>query len=96
MAAKKHPHQLRLDPDVDAEVKAIADETGLSQIEVIRQMVGAGAKAIKENGYKLPLPLHFKVTEKKSSYPAPPATPRRSSVELNEPKETLPGAQAGD
>lgn len=68
---KKTPHQLRLDPDIDDEVKKIADVTGLPQIEIMRQMVTAGVKVIKANGYKLTLPLKLEL--------APDETPKNSS-----------------
>lgn len=76
---KQHPKGIRLDPDVAAEVQKISEVTGLPQTEVIRQLVNAGARAIKDNGYKLPLPLGFRAYEaepslgspKSSSYPSP-------------------------
>ena len=63
---KRPPRQVRLDDDIEAEVKKIADATDLPQIEIIRQMIRAGVLAIKENDYDLPLPLRLKVLSKKS------------------------------
>lgn len=67
---KKPPHQLRLDPETDAEVETIAKATGLPKVEVMRQMVAAGVKVIKANGYKLTLPLRLKLDESAVSSPA--------------------------
>ncbi len=60
---KRPPRQVRLDEDVEAEIKKIAEVTSLSHIEIIRQTIKAGVLAIKENGYRLPLPLHLNVAE---------------------------------
>ncbi|MDB6022971.1 MAG: hypothetical protein JWQ04_2828 [Pedosphaera sp.] len=66
---KKNPRGIRLDPDIDEEVKKIAELTDLPESEVIRQMVGAGVRAIKKNGYKLELPLLLKVIESGGAFP---------------------------
>lgn len=58
---KRPPRQVRLEQETDAEIKKIAEVTDLPEIEVIRQAVKAGVRAIKENGYKLPLPLQLRV-----------------------------------
>lgn len=58
---KNNPRQLRLDDEVEKEVKEIAKLTKLPEIEIIRQMVSAGVSAIKANGYKLPLPLRLTI-----------------------------------
>lgn len=76
---KRSPARIRLDPEIEDEVKTIAEATGLSQVEVIRQMVRAGAQAIKANGYKLTLPLKLEVSGQ-TTYP--PLVPRHS--EMNE------------
>ena len=81
---KRTPRQLRLDGDTDKEVKKIADVTGLSQIEIIRQAVRAGVQAIKDNNYKLPLPLKLQVVAESEASVFPPGTSAR--VELNEPR----------
>lgn len=86
---KQHPKGIRLDPDVLAEVQKIAEVTGLPQTEVIRQLVSAGARAIKENGYKLPLPLVFKAYEADPSPASPPGAsypPARQQVARAEDK----------
>lgn len=58
---KRFPSHIRLDEATEAEIKKIAEVTGLSQIEVIRQLVKAGIAAIKEAGYELRLPLKLRV-----------------------------------
>jgi hypothetical protein len=58
---KRPPKQVRLDPEIESEVKKIAEVTNLTDIEIIRQMVRAGVLAIKNNGYKMELPLQLEV-----------------------------------
>ncbi|MCX6922869.1 MAG: ribbon-helix-helix domain-containing protein, partial [Verrucomicrobia bacterium] len=58
---KRPPKQVRLDEEIEAEIKKIADVTGLSEVEIIRQMVKAGVVALKEIGYTCPTPLRVKV-----------------------------------
>ena len=60
---KRPPRQVRLDDDIEAEIKKIAEITSLPQIEVIRQLIKAGVFAGKDIGYQLPLPLRMKVLE---------------------------------
>lgn len=72
------------------EVDKIAELTGLSQVEVMRQMVRAGCAAIKENGYKLSLPLKLEVQEeaqKKSRSTYPANLPHGSALNENHPKK---------
>ena len=67
---KRPPRQVRLEEDLESEIKKIAEVTDLSQIEIIRQTIKAGVLAIKANGYKLPLPLRLQVAETaESTYP---------------------------
>jgi hypothetical protein len=57
----KRPWPLRLDQDILDEVQKISEVTNLPQAEVIRQMVAAGVRVIKANGYKLTLPLKLEL-----------------------------------
>jgi hypothetical protein len=93
---KRPPKQVRLEEDVEEEIRKIAEATDLSQVEVIRQAVKAGVLAIKANNYKLTLPLRLKVVEseglgvkiEKAVAQFPKHLPSR--VELNETKEKRP------
>ena len=58
---KRPPRQVRLEEETEAEIRKIAEITGLPQIEIIRQAVRAGVRAIRENNNELPLPLRFAV-----------------------------------
>jgi hypothetical protein len=90
---KQPPRQVRLEKDLEDEIKKIAEVTALPQIEIIRQVIKAGIQAVIESGGELHLPLRLKVIEREipkasssSRYPIPKS-------ELNEAQET-PAAAA--
>jgi hypothetical protein len=60
-----------------ADVKKLADATGLKAVEIHNRILHAGVRAIVEGGYKLTLPLEFVLAE-----PCVPA----NRLELNEAK----------
>ncbi len=90
---KKPPRQIRLDPDILEEVQKISEVTNLPQVEVIRQMVAAGVRVIKQNGYKITLPLRLELAKDVELKTEPPSRhPTRVSGEsppsqFNEPKK---------
>lgn len=55
------PRKIRLLESDGPDIKKIAEATGLSEVDIVSLAVSAGIKAIKENDYKLNLPLQFKV-----------------------------------
>ncbi len=62
---KGKPVNLRLDPDVEAEIDKIAEATRLPKVEILRQCAAAGAAAIAQNGYTLPTPLRMQIVQAK-------------------------------
>lgn len=56
------PRKIRLLESDEPEIKRIAAATGLSEVDILTLACSAGIKAIKENDYKMNLPLQFKVT----------------------------------
>jgi|GEM_PF-4594356 len=86
--SSKRPWPIRLDPDILEEVQKISEVTNLPQVEVIRQMVAAGVRVIKENGYKLTLPLKLELadeehlkTSSSSTSASSSGAPRRKSAD---------------
>ena len=79
---KRQPKQIRLEPEMEDEVKKIAEVTGLSQSEIIRQLITAGARALKAHGYKFRVPLQVVVApEDDARYPERKPEEQRYVVE---------------
>lgn len=51
---KGQPVQLRLEPDLEAQIAEISRLTGLKKVEIIRRCARLGAELIVRDGYKLP------------------------------------------
>jgi hypothetical protein len=57
------------------DVAKTAERTGLKKVEVMNRMMAAAIKAVRENGYRLSLPLEFQIVEEEPSV---------ERIELNE------------
>lgn len=55
------PRKIRLYEADEPDIKRIAEKTGLSEVDILSLACSAGVQAIKENDYKINLPLKFKV-----------------------------------
>ncbi len=55
------PRKIRLLESDEPDIKKIAEVTKLSEVDIVSLAVSAGIRAIKENDYKMNLPLQFKV-----------------------------------
>lgn len=58
---KGMPRKIRLLEADEPEIKKISSATGLSEVDILTLACSAGIKAIKDNDYKMNLPLQFKV-----------------------------------
>lgn len=58
---KGMPRKIRLFQSDEPDIKKISEKTGLSEVDILSLACAAGIQAIKENDYKINLPLKFKV-----------------------------------